>query len=157
MNRSMARPLPRDPRPHRSLGASVRTGLVFGTVAAAINCLIWLIARGIGVPTTVFTVADDQLDTSLTPLIVIAATLFASLVAGLFVGLLSRSVSHAVRWIIVCGALFTLASLSAPLNRPEAITTATRVILVIMHVVTGVVVTAGLARGIWTDDRAVRT
>ena len=53
------------------------------------------------------------------------------------------------------GVVFTAASLTGPWQQPEAVFTSTRVALTIMHIVTGSLVTFGLARGIWADDRAV--
>ena len=64
-----------------------------------------------------------------------------------------RAHQNGVRWVIVGGVVFTAASLTGPWQQPEAVFTSTRVALTIMHIVTGSLVTFGLARGIWADDR----
>lgn len=151
-----ANPLPRDPRPHRRIRASVRAGLVWGVAAAAVNIFLWLIARAFSVPTQVW--SDRQglgqlIDIG--PLIIVGATLLASLLAGLAAGILARYVRQAVRWIIASGLFVLVASLTGPWQQPDSVPTSTSVVLTVMHVVTALLVTFGLSRGIWDDDRAV--
>lgn len=151
-----ANPLPRDPRPHRRIRASVRAGLVWGITATAVNIFIWLIARAFSVPMLVW--SDPQGVGQLIevgPLVIVGATLLASLLAGLAIGVFARYVRRAVRWIIAIGALVLVASLTGPWQQPDAVPTSTRVVLTFMHVVTALLVTFGLSRGIWGDDRAV--
>ena len=89
------------------------------------------------------------------PLAIVGATLFAGLVAGIAVGLLGKVVKHAVRWVIIFGVVLTVASLSAPLAaarasvhvNPNCVDDHARHDRCAGHF--------GLARGIWTDDRAV--
>ncbi|MGV1036401.1 MAG: DUF6069 family protein [Candidatus Nanopelagicales bacterium] len=151
-----ANPLPRDPRPHRRIRDSVRAGLVWGIAAAAVNIFIWLIARAFSVPTQVW--SDPQgvgqlIDIG--PLVIVGATLLASLLAGLATGVFARYVRQAVRWILAIGTLVLVASLTGPWQQPDSVPTSTRVVLTFMHVVTTLLVTFGLSRGIWGDDRAV--
>lgn len=152
---SFPQPLPRDARPHRRIRASVRAGLVWAVVAAAVNIGIWLVATGIGIDFTVWPQGIEQPPTKAGPLAIAGATLLAGLLASLATGVLGKLIRKAVRWIIVGGAIMTIASLSAPWEQPDSVLTSTRIALTLMHVVTGVLVTFGLARGMWTDDRAV--
>jgi hypothetical protein len=150
-----ARPLPRDPRPHRRLRSSVRAALVWAVAASAINVVLWLLARIFGVPFQ--TVPPDATEAlPIGPLIIIGATLFAALLAGIAAGVVGKLVKKAVRWIVVGGTIVTVSSLSGPWGQPAEVPTATRVTLTLMHVAVGALVTFGLSRGMWTDDRAVR-
>jgi len=152
---SFPQPLPRDARPHRRIGASVRAGLVWAVVAAALNIGIWLIATGMGIDFTVWPQGTEQPETKSGPLAIAGATLLAGLLASIATGVLGKLVRKAVRWIIIGGAIFTIASLSGPWEQPDSVLTSTRIVLTLMHLATGALVTFGLARGMWTDDRAV--
>lgn len=153
---ALPQPLPRDSRPHRRIRSSVRAGVVWAVLASAINLLIWVVATALSVPFLVWPGSQTSEPVALGPLAILGATLFAGLVAGLAVGLAAKVIQKVVRWVVVCGALLTIASLSAPMNQPPDVLTSTRAVLIAMHIVTGIAVTLGLARGIWTDDRAVR-
>ena len=152
---TFSQPLPRDARPHRRVRNSVRAGLVWSMAAAGINLAVWLLASAIGIDFLVWPQGASQPPAGVGPLAIVGATLLAGLAAGVVVGLLGKVVKHAVRWVIVGGVVFTAASLTGPWQQPEAVFTSTRVALTIMHIVTGSLVTFGLARGIWADDRAV--
>ncbi len=123
--------------------------------AAGVNLAVWLVASAIGINFLVWPQGQSEPAAGVGPLAIVGATLFAGLVAGIAVGLLGKVVKHAVRWVIIFGVVLTVASLSAPWQQPEQVFTSTRIALTIMHVTTGALVTFGLARGIWTDDRAV--
>jgi len=133
----------------------MRAGLVWAVVAAAANIGIWLVATAIGIDFTVWPQGIDEPSTKAGPLAIAGATLLAGLIASVSVGLLGKLVRKAVRWIIIAGMIITAASLSGPWEQPDAVLTSTRVALTLMHLVTGALVTFGLARGMWTDDRAV--
>ncbi|MEI6622497.1 MAG: DUF6069 family protein, partial [Actinomycetes bacterium] len=151
---SYSAPLPRDPRPHRRILASVRSALVWAVAAAAVNLVLWLFMSVAGIPTQTWPAAGaDAVD--LGPLAIVGATLFAGLVAGLGAGLLGKIVRRVARWIVIAGVVVTAASLSAPWGQPEAVPTSTRVVLTLMHLVTGGLVIFGLTRGVWADDRSV--
>jgi len=152
---TFSQPLPRDARPHRRVRSSVRAGLVWSMAAAGVNLAVWLVASAIGINFLVWPQGQSEPAAGVGPLAIVGATLFAGLVAGIAVGLLGKVVKHAVRWVIIFGVVLTVASLSAPWQQPEQVFTSTRIALTIMHVTTGALVTFGLARGIWTDDRAV--
>ena len=123
--------------------------------AAAVDMLLWLLGRLLGVPFRVWP-GDGGSEVVLGPLAIIGATLFASLLAGLAAGIMGRLVRSPVPWIAIGGLIVTLASLTNPWGQPDQVPTSTRVLLTVVHVVTGALVTFGLARGIWTDDRALR-
>ncbi len=146
-------PRPRDPRPLRRVRHSLRNGLVWGMASAAFTVVLTGLAGLVGVPLEVRP-TDGSGSVSLGPLELISATLFAALLAGLAVGAAGRLIRRPVPWIIACGTVVTLASLSAPLSPSDPIPGSTRVILVICHCVTGVLVTYGLARGMVSDDRS---
>lgn len=151
-----ARPTPRDPRPHRRVLASVRAGLVWGVAAAAVSLVMWLGMKITGVPVLIYPGQSQAADaTSLGPLSIIGATLFAALVAGIAAGILGKLVRSAARWIVFAGAVLTLASLTAPWSQPSMVPVSTRVALTVMHLAAGFLVTYGLARGMSVDDRAV--
>ena len=152
---SFPRPLPRDPRPHRRIWASVRTALVWGIAAGAISLVAWLFARAIGIPMVVWPDGEGTEKISLSALIVLATVLLASLLAGLAVGILGKLVRRLVRWVIIGGSIATIASLTAPWRQPPEVPVSTRVVLTFIHLVVGVLVTYGLARGSWSDDRNV--
>ena len=152
---TFSQPLPRDARPHRRVRSSVRAGLVWSMAAAGVNLGVWLVASAIGINFLVWPQGQSEPAAGVGPLAIVGATLFAGLVTGIAVGLLGKVVKHAVRWVIIFGVVLTVASLSAPWQQPEQVFTSTRIALTIMHVTTGALVTFGLARGIWTDDRAV--
>ncbi len=153
---SLPQPLPRDARPHRSVTASVRTGMVWAVAASAINILIWLVATAFGVDFVLWPRGEQEPATAVGPLAIAGATLLAALLASVAVGLLGKVVRKVVRWVIVGGAILTATSLTGPWDQPAEVSTSTRIVLTLMHLVTGTAVTFGLARGIWTDDRAVR-
>ncbi len=153
--RSVARPLPRDPRPVRRVRSSVRSGLVWGVVAAACNIILIFVSGLLGVPFLVWPSPNGE-SVVLGPLSVIGATLFAALLAGLLAGLLAKQVRRAGQWILIAGVVVTIASLSAPLGQPTDIPASTKVVLTIVHLVTGALVTFGLVAGLRTDDRAAR-
>ncbi len=153
---SFPQPLPRDARPHRRIRSSVRAGLVWAVVAAATNIGVWLVATALGIDFTVWPQGADSPSTKAGPLAIAGATLLAGLLASLAVGVMGKLVRKAVRWVIIGGTIVTIASLTGPWDQPDAVLTSTRITLTIMHLVTGALVTFGLARGMWTDDRAVK-
>lgn len=148
-------PLPRDPRPHRLLRSSVRAGGVWALVATAFSLLVWLIASAFGVSFLVWPDGTGGEPVGVGALAIVGTTLLSGLLAGLVTGLLAKVVRQVVRWVVVGGVVLTAASITGPLEQPSEVGTSTRVCLIIMHLVTGALVTFGLARGIWTDDRAV--
>lgn len=152
---SLPSPLPRDARPHRRVRNSVRAGLVWSIAAAAINLALWLFSSAIGIEFLVWPQGPSEPAAGVGPLAIVGASVVAGLLAGIATGLLSKVFRHAVRWVIIAGVILTAESLVAPWEQPEAVFTSTRVVLTLMHLVTGGLVTFGLARGIWTDDRAV--
>lgn len=146
------RPRPRDPRPLRRIRTSARTALVWGVPAAAFTVVFVGLGRLFGMPVEVYLAPDAQ-PVALGPLILIAATLFAALLAGVAVGVLGRLLRKPVPWILAGGVVVTLASLSAPLGQPDQIGAVTKAVLCVCHVVTGLLVTVGLTRGMIADDR----
>lgn len=152
---SLPSPLPRDARPHRRVRSSVRAGLVWSIAAAAINLAVWLFSSAIGIEFLVWPQGAAEPAAGVGPLAIVGACVFAGLLAGAATGLLSKVVRHAVRWVIIAGVILTAASLVGPWEQPDAVLTSTRIALTVMHLTTGALVTFGLARGIWTDDRAV--
>lgn len=153
---SYTSPPPRDPRPHRKILASVRAALVWAIAATAINLVLWLFMQIAGIATLTWP-GDGTIEVDLGPLAIVGATLFSALVAGVSAGILGRIVRRVVRWIVVFGVIITFASLTAPWSSPDQVLTSTRVLLTLMHLTTGTLVTFGIARGIWTDDRAVES
>lgn len=125
---------------------------MWGVAGAAFTVALVGLARLVGMPAVVYLAPDGE-PTVLGPLVLIGATLFAAVVAGLAVGVLGRLVRKPVPWIVVAGVIVTIASLSAPLGQPEHVGSATKVVLCICQIVTGVLVTYGLARGQISDDR----
>ena len=152
---SLPSPLPRDARPHRRIRSSVRAGLVWSVLAAGINLGIWLISSAIGIDFLVWPQGSAEPAAGIGPLSIVGACVVAGLLAGIVTGLFAKIVKHAVRWVIVGGVVLTAASLTAPWGQPDGVLVSTRVALTLMHLVTGCLVTFGLSRGIWTDDRAV--
>lgn len=153
----MAAPPPRDPRPHRRVRASVRAGLVWTVAAAGLNVVVWLIASASGAEFVVWPQPDVPDPVAIGPLVIVAATVFAGLVSGLVAGVLGKGIRSAPLWIVILGVLATLASLTAPLTQPDQLAGTARAALVLMHLITGCLVTFGLARGMWVDDRAIST
>lgn len=146
------RPRPRDPRPLRRPANSLRAALVWGVGGAAFTVAVSGLARAVGVPMEV--IPDGGTGTmELGPLVLVAATMVAALLAGIGAAVLGRIVRRPVPWLIIAGAAFTLGSLSAPLGQPPEIPPATRAVLAICQVVTGILVTYGLVRGSIGDDR----
>ncbi len=152
---SLPSPLPRDARPHRRIRSSVRAGLVWAIAASGINLAIWLLASAIGIEFLLWPSGASEPPAEVGPLAIVGANVVAGFAAGLATGLLAKVVKRVVRWVIIGGVIFTGASLVAPWEQPEGVLVSTQVALTLMHLVTGSVVTFGLARGIWTDDRAV--
>lgn len=154
---SAVRPLPRDPRPHRKIRASIRAGFVWAVAAAAINCLLWFFSVIAQVEFRVWTNGGIESGTYVTvgPIGIIGACLLSGLIAGLITGIAARYIKRVVPWIIVIGVILTLASLSAPLGQPESVLTSTRVILMIMHLVTGSMIIFGLVKSVTVDDTKV--
>ncbi|MEI8082416.1 MAG: DUF6069 family protein [Actinomycetes bacterium] len=151
---SYSAPLPRDPRPHRRILASVRSALVWAVAAAAINLVLWLFMAVAGIPRATWP-GGGVGEVELGPLAIVGATLFAGLVAGVAAGVIGKLVRRVARWIVIAGVVLTLASLTAPWGQPEQVPTSTRVVLTLMHLVTGALVIFGLTRGVWADDRSV--
>lgn len=154
---SSVRPLPRDPRPHRKIRASIRAGLVWAIAAAAINCLIWFIAVIAQVEFRVWTNGGIESGTYVTvgPIGIIGACLLSGLLAGLITGIAARYIKRIARWIVVLGVILTLASLSGPLNQPDAVHASTQVILIIMHLIAGFMIIFGLVKSVTVDDTKV--
>lgn len=117
--------------------------------------MIWLLASALGIGFLVWPQGATEPSAGVGPLAIVGAGIVAGLAAGLATGLLAKTVKHAVRWIIIAGVVLTGTSLAAPWEQPDDVLTSTRIALTLMHLVTGSLVTFGLARGIWTDDRAV--
>ncbi len=155
LGRSVARPLPRDPRPLRRIRSSVRAGFVWGVAAAACNVLLVSVAGLLGVPFHVWPTPQGQ-PVDLGPLSIVAATLVAAVLAGLLTGLAAKQLRRVARWTLLAGILVTAASLSGPLGQPPEVPTATQVILAIVNLITGTLVTLGLVRGLMNDDRAAK-
>lgn len=155
LSRPAAAPRPRDPRPLRRVRSSIRAGLVWGVAAAAVNTLLSLLARAAGVPLRV-RIGPEAAPVTVGPLIVIGATLFAALVGGLAAGLIGKAMRKPGWLIGLGGALFTAASLTAPWGQPPEVPVATKIVLTLLHVITGATVTVGLLRGMATDDRRAR-
>lgn len=151
----MAAPPPRDPRPHRRVRASVRAGLVWAVAASGANVLVWLIASAFGVEFVVWPQPDVPDPVAVGPLVIVAATVFAGLVSGLVAGLFGKLVRPAPQWIVGLGIIVTLTSLAAPFTQPDQLAGSARWTLALMHLVTGCLVTFGLARGMWVDDRSI--
>lgn len=145
-------PRPRDPRPLRRIRTAVRTALVWGVASAAFTVVVVGLARLVGMSAAFYVTAEGD-PTMLEPLVLVAATLFAAAVAGLAVGLLGRLARKPVPWILAGGLIVTIASLSAPLGQPDQVSVATKVVLCVCQLVTGLLVTYGLVRGQIADDR----
>lgn len=152
---TFAQPLPRDARPHRRIRNSVRAGLVWALAASGVNLALWLFASLIGIDFLVWPQGASEPPAGVGPLSIVGATMISGLLAGIATGIVGKIAKHAVRWIVIGGVVLTVASLTAPWQQPEAVLVSTRVVLTLMHLATGALVTFGLARGIWTDDRAV--
>ena len=154
---SSVRPLPRDPRPHRKIRASVRAGLVWSVAAAAINCGLWFLAIITQVEFQVWTSGGPESGTLVTvgPVGIIGASLLSGLLAGIATGIAARYIKQVTPWIILFGVIFTLSSLSAPLNQPDSVHASTRVLLVFMHFITGGLIIFGLIKSVTVDDKQV--
>lgn len=154
---SSVRPLPRDPRPHRKVRASIRAGLVWAVAAAAINCLLWFLAVVAQVEFQVWTNGGAESGTyvAIGPIGIIGACLLSGLIAGLITGIAARYIKRVVPWIIIVGMIMTVASLSAPLSQPDSVHASTRMILIIMHLVAGFMIIFGLVKSVSVDDTKV--
>lgn len=128
------------------------TALVWGVAGAAFTVVVVGLARVFGMSAEVYLTVGAG-PTMLGPLVLIGSTLFAAAVAGIAVGVVGRLARRPLPWILAGGVVVTIASLSAPLGQPDQVSTATKVVLCICQLVTGLLVTYGLVRGQIADDR----
>lgn len=160
MSRSRAMPLPRDPRPHRKVGSSVRAGMIWSLPGAIFGSLLWLVSKIFSVDYTVWTRGGPDgggTEVVVGPLSIIGASILAGLLAGLLAGIAAKFIARITPGIIVGGGILILASCTLPLEQPDSVATSTRIILLIMHLVTGAFIVFGLAKGLRSDDKAVTT
>lgn len=127
--------------------------------AAAINCLLWFISVVAQVEFHVWTNGGAESGTyvAVGPIGIIGASLLSGLLAGIITGIAARYVRRIAPWIVLFGAIFTLSSLSGPLNQPESVLGSTRVLLVLMHLITGSLIIFGLVKSVTVDDTKVVT
>lgn len=128
---------------------------MWGAAASAVNVVVSLVAQILSIPLFA-NPSKTSSPVEVGPLVIVGATLLASVLAGALAGLLGKLIKKVVRWVVLGGAVVTVASLTAPWDQPPGTLMSTQLTLTLMHLVTGVLVTYGLARGLWTDDRSVR-
>jgi Family of unknown function (DUF6069) len=134
--------------PPKAQNPKVRFLLYAGLVTGIWSGLLCLIVFGIavlcGVPFEVRSGANADA-TSLSWFLVLIVPLGAALVGALFSGLtLGRR--FAKRLVFWTGTLIALASLSGPMSQPDSVLWSTRVLLIVMHVITWTLVVPQLAR-----------
>lgn len=134
--------------PPKALNPKVRFLLYAGLVTGIWSGLLCLIVFGIavlcGVPFDVSR-SQDADPTSLSWIFVIVMPVAAALVGALLSGLTlgRRFAKRIVFWV---GTLIAIASLSGPIMQPDSVLWSTRVLLIVMHVITWFLVVPQLAR-----------
>ena len=134
--------------PPRALNPKVRFLLYAGLVTGIWSGLLCLIVFGIallcGVPFELQPSAEADI-TSLSWVFVLVMPVVAALVGALLSGITlgRRFAKRSVFWV---GTLIAVVSLSGPLTQPDSVLWSTRVLLILMHVITWFLVVPQLAR-----------
>jgi hypothetical protein len=133
-------PLSAAPTVHQLLYAAVVTGSWSGLL-----CLIvYLIGKLFGVPFNLINQTGEG-PSKVTWLFVLLVPLIAAVV-GALVASLARGWRHAGRIVFWIGTLLALASCLIPLLQPAYVGWATRVLIIVMHVITWFLVVPQIAR-----------
>jgi hypothetical protein len=108
--------------------------LIAGAVAAVGNLIVFAVARALNLPLEI--PMGPQTTAPLTAVPVIATSFIPALLAAAFLALLSRFVSKPLRVFQIVGLVAALLSLLGPSLMPIA--GATKVILILMHLVAAI-------------------
>lgn len=117
---------------------------VTGSWSGVISLIVYAIARAVGVPFEVLTPIDAAPRGVFWPLVLFApliAAVVGALVSSIFLGR-----KHARRIVFWGGTVIALASCVSPIMQPAEVVWSTRILLVLMHVITWFLVVPQLAR-----------
>lgn len=122
----------------------VYAGVVTGAWSGVLCLLVYGIARLAGVP---FEIAPGgQGDLTMVPWpVVLLLPVVAALIGALLAALL-RGRNHAGRIVYWAGTALAFVTCAAPVNQPAEVPWSTRILLVLMHVITWFLVVPQLAR-----------
>jgi hypothetical protein len=122
----------------------IYAGVVTGSWSGILSLVVYLVGRLFGVPFNV-TNSLGEGPSSVTWLFVLLVPLVAAVVGALLASL-ARGLVHAGRLVFWVGTLVALASCLIPLLQPAGVGWATRVLIIVMHVITWFLVVPQIAR-----------
>ena len=134
--------------PPRSANPTVRqlvyAGVVTGAWSGLVCLIVYAIGRITGVPFEV--TAPGQTSLTLVPWIAPLVLPLAAAVLGALLASLARGWSHAGRIVLAAGTLLALASCVPIVLQPASVLWSTRILLLVMHLVTWFLVVPQIAR-----------
>jgi hypothetical protein len=122
----------------------VYAGVVTGTWSGLLCLLLYVLSKLFGVPFNLINQTGEG-PSRVTWLFVLLVPLAAA-VAGALLASLARGYRHAGRIVFWIGTLLALASCLIPLLQPEYVGWATRIVIIVMHVITWLLVVPQIAR-----------
>lgn len=127
-------------------------GLAAGIVAAILNVIIYFVFQvATGAPPRIVPPGQELQELFLG--MVVLLSLIPPLIAAMLAYGLSRWTSAAGAWLIGISLVVLVLSMVSPLTQPAAVTTGTRLVLAVMHVVVAAVTLAALVPRLSVDRR----
>jgi hypothetical protein len=117
--------------------------LVTGAWAGLLSLVVYLIGRLFGVPFDVTRGLESVVTVSWLGVLLIPLVMA---VIGALLASLARGLPHAGRLVFWIGTVVALGSCWFPMNQPAAVGWSTRILLVVMHVITWLLVVPQIAR-----------
>jgi hypothetical protein len=130
-----------------------RVGLAAALLAAAANVVVYVVARGLGVPLEITEIFAEHFAR-----IPVQSFVFGTLIDG---GIVGTALAYACRawaphpqtWFVVLAVLGTVGSLALPILSDG--TTATKVLLCVSHVVAAVILVPALAAALRRGNASI--
>lgn len=127
-------------------------GLAAGVVAAVINVVIYVIFQvATGAPPRIVPPGQQLQDLFLG--MVVLLSLIPPLIAALLAYGLGRWTNAASAWLIGISLVVLVLSMGSPLTQPAVVTTGTKLVLTVMHVVVAAVTLAALVPRLAAERR----
>jgi hypothetical protein len=120
------------------VGSVVRAGTIAGLIAGILCSILWAIGALFGTEFEVQPPGSDDLRDVTLPLVLLTPVLVGAIVSAVAAFLFRGP--GAFLWVLLLGFVLTIISLGLPLFQPSGVTWPTRLWLVSMHLVTGLVI-----------------
>jgi hypothetical protein len=131
--------------PGYSFGALLRAGAIAGIIAAAVNLILYLVAKNVFDVSFIIPMQGPGSELGVLPWpMVVIFSFIPAILAAAFLWLLARFLRHPLLVFQIVAVVLLILSFGAPLNLGDDADTPTKVWLELMHVVAGVAIIGSL-------------